>query len=577
MQGATPPASPAQGETMRVRHLHSGMTVQAVAGCHVVLLGFDIDARGRRGLRGFAVRRTDRAEDESVWMKGSKTFRSVRPSIGAGEQFSSLLHPFQTFQWADYSARPGRDYTYEAVPMYGVPGALRQGDPVRLDIRTEPVEGAAHSVLFNRGAVATQEYARRFQNRKPSAVGPAAYAWLSRGLEEGILGFVARAKDESWALRGAFYEFQWPAVLEALGAARRRRADVEIVFDDIAGGSAHAENEAAIRAARIRGICTPRTQGKLMHNKFLVLLHRDKPQALLFGSTNLTENGIFGHANCVHIVEDAGVAQAYLDYFGQLRRDPPTDRARPAYRAWNTGHSPAPAEVPKGGMVPVFSPRSGLEALDWYAEIAGQARRALCMTFAFGMNERFRNVYGRDDAVLRLGLMEKEWNGRNKEAQIAAIRALQARPNVVIAIGNRIPLSGFDQWLGEIDRIVPDTHVQWIHTKFMLADPLSDDPVVVTGSANFSEAGISANDENMLVIRGDTRVADIYLGEFFRLHAHYAFRQAVGIFLRNNPGKTPEDFASRFLVEEGDWTEDYFTPGDRNARHARRLYFAGVA
>jgi phosphatidylserine/phosphatidylglycerophosphate/cardiolipin synthase-like enzyme len=314
-----------------------------------------------------------------------------------------------------------------------------------------------------------------------------------------------------------------------------------------------------------------------MHNKFLVLLHRDKPQALLFGSTNLTENGIFGHANCVHIVEDAAVAQVYLDYFEQLRHDPPTNRAHPEYRAWIAEHTPAPVDLPKTGMVPVFSPRSGLASLDWYAKLAAGAQHALCMTFAFGMNELFRDVYSRDDDILRLGLMEKEWNGRNKEAQIKAIRALQARPNVVIAVGNRIPLSGLDQWLGELDKITDNVHVQWIHTKFMLVDPLSDDPLVVTGSANFSESSTNTNDENMLVIRGSTRVADIYLGEFFRLHAHYAFRQAVEIFQRNNPGSTVEDFASRFLVEDADWTADYFTPGDRNARYVRRRYFAGTS
>lgn len=561
---------------MRDRRVSSGLTVNAVAGCHVVLLGFDIDPQRRRGLRGFAVRRTDPTEGETFWMKGMKTFKSVVPSPGAGEQFSSLVHPFQSFQWADYSAKPDRDYTYEVVPMYGDPAALRQGDPVSVTVHTEPVEATEHTVLFNRGAVATQEYARRFQNKKPSVIGPAAYAWLSRGLEEGILDFIARAKDKNWALHGAFYEFQWPTVLDALAEARRRDVDVKIVFDDIDGSGPHVLNEQAIQKARIKAFCIPRSNGKLMHNKFLVLLHRNEPQALLFGSTNLTENGIFGHANCVHIVEDATVAQTYLDYFEQLRHDPPTDRTHPEYRAWITEHTPAPVDVPPDGMVPVFSPRSGLGALDWYAKMAAGAERALCMTFAFGMNERFRDVYGRDDQTLRLGLMEKEWNGANKEKQIQAIRALQVRPNVVIAVGNRIPLSGLDQWLGEIDHITSDTHVHWIHTKFMLVDPLSDNPTVVTGSANFSEASTNVNDENMLVIQGNTRVADIYFGEFFRLHSHYAFRQAVGIFLQNNPDKTVEDFASRFLVEDGDWTTDYFTPGDRNARCLRRLYFSGT-
>ncbi|WP_449080486.1 phospholipase D-like domain-containing protein [Rhizobium sp. 22-785-1] len=118
-------------------------------------------------------------------------------------------------------------------------------------------------------------------------------------------------------------------------------------------------------------------------------------------------------------------------------------------------------------------------------------------------------------------------------------------------------------------------NVHWVHTKFMLADPLSDDPVVVTGSANFSKASTDNNDENMVVIRGNQRVGDIYLGEFFRLHSHYAFRQAVAIFLMNNPGKTPDDFKQKFLIEDGDWTADYFTPGDRSAKFARRMYFSG--
>jgi len=37
---------------------------------------------------------------------------------------------------------------------------------------------------------------------------------------------------------------------------------------------------------------------------------------------------------------------------------------------------------------------------------------------------------------------------------------------------------------------------------------------VVTGSANFSAASTNANEENMMVIRNSTRIADIYLGEF---------------------------------------------------------------
>jgi phosphatidylserine/phosphatidylglycerophosphate/cardiolipin synthase-like enzyme len=226
-------------------------------------------------------------------------------------------------------------------------------------------------------------------------------------------------------------------------------------------------------------------------------------------------------------------------------------------------------------MAPVFSPRSNIDSLNWFGDLAASAEKALFMTFAFGMNKTFQDVYGKDDKILRFGLMEKEWNGANKEAQIEAIRKLQARANVVIAIGNRIPLSNFDQWLKELDRITDHVNVHWVHLKFMLVDPLSEKPIVVTGSANFSDASTRTNDENMLVIKDNKRVADIYLGEYMRLYSHYAFREAVKIFLDKNPHAKPEDMKQGFLVEDGDWTKTYFDPDDRSARMARRLYFAG--
>jgi hypothetical protein len=546
-----------------------------VAGSYVVVLGLNITAGMRKGLRGFAIKRTDRTEKETYWISGTKVFESVEPHPAPGGQFSSLIHPFQSFQWSDYSAKPGYSYTYTIVAMYGDPGALEQRLSVDVSVTTEPVEGEKHTIHFNRGSPATQEYARRFQNKVPSEVGPAAYEWLSRGLIEGIIAFVQRGKGARFGLKGAFYEFQWPAVLSELGAAKKRGVDVDVVFDDIDNSSGpHTANEKAIVACRIKSITTPRTNGTLMHNKFLVLTENKTPRAVLFGSTNLTENGLFGHANCTHVVENEEIAAKYLAFYDKLATDPETSRGN-TYKTWTVEQTPAPATKFVEGMAPVYSPRANIDALDWYGELAAGAKDALFMTFAFGMNDTFREVYGKDDSVLRFGLMEKEWNGKGKEAQIAAIRKLQARSNVTIAIGNRIPLNNFDQWLEELDRITSHVNVQWIHLKFMLVDPLSDKPVVVTGSANFSDASTRTNDENMLVIKDDTRVADIYLGEYMRLYSHYAFREAVNIFLEKNPHAKPEDMKQGFLIEDGDWTTTYFDPDDKSARMARRLYFAG--
>jgi phosphatidylserine/phosphatidylglycerophosphate/cardiolipin synthase-like enzyme len=72
----------------------------------------------------------------------------------------------------------------------------------------------------------------------------------------------------------------------------------------------------------------------------------------------------------------------------------------------------------------------------------------------------------------------------------------------------------------------------------MLVDPLSEDPLVVTGSANFSRPSQRTNDENMLVIRGNKRVADIYFGGFMRVFDHHYARYIVRVLTdegRSNP------------------------------------------
>src|SRR5262245_5233833 len=325
---------------MRVRTVAGGLTVNAIAGSYVVVLGLNIDEASRAGLRGFAIRREDKTEGETYWMQGMKTFQRVEPFPTAGETFSSLVHPLQTFQWAVYTAKPGSTYEYTVVAMTGKPTALKQGASVSVTVTTESITDD-HTIHFNRGAAASQEYARRFQNRPPSEMGQGAYDWLSRGLVEGMIDFIERAKGKGFGLKGAFYEFQWPLVLKALHAAKARGAAVEIVFDDIDNESGpHGDNEDAIKLADIKALCKPRSQGVLMHNKFLVLTEKNKPKAVLFGSTNLTENGIYGHANCTHVVENAEIAAKYLEYFAKVKSDPVTTggKANP-YKQWTITHS----------------------------------------------------------------------------------------------------------------------------------------------------------------------------------------------------------------------------------------------
>jgi phosphatidylserine/phosphatidylglycerophosphate/cardiolipin synthase-like enzyme len=355
---------------------------------------------------------------------------------------------------------------------------------------------------------------------------------------------------------------------------------VNVLFDNIEAGTEKKPkgpwkaNRDAIAKAKIKSLCKGRANGKLMHNKFFVLSEGGKPVAVWTGSTNLTENGIFGHSNVGHIVEDAGVAKTYLDYWDRLNGDPEVGED---YRSANEEASPAPPSPWNAETTPVFSPRgTELDALSWYAKIAAGAENGLFMTFAFGLHEKFKAIYRTDDSVLRMALLEKEGNNPNTiEQDRRDIQQIRNRPNVVIAIGNRIVTNAFDRWLAELSKLSPHVNVYWIHTKYMLVDPLSASPTVVVGSANFSKASTDTNDENMLVIRGNTRIADIYFGEYIRLYTHYAFREAVKWYMEKVKKGTPEEWQPQYLVDDDSWMAAYFDPDDKTAKYARRQYFAG--
>ena len=115
-----------------------------------------------------------------------------------------------------------------------------------------------------------------------------------------------------------------------------------------------------------------------------------------------------------------------------------------------------------------------------------------------------------------------------------------------------------------------DGFVFFVHTKFLLVDPLSEDPLVCSGSANFSSDSLLQNDENMLLIRGNTRVAEIYMTEFDRVFRHFYFRDIANELAAAN---TSDNAKAISLDETGTWSDSYFKAGTFKSN--RRLMFFG--
>jgi hypothetical protein len=242
-------------------------------------------------------------------------------------------------------------------------------------------------------------------------------------------------------------------------------------------------------------------------------------------------------------------------YWQELNKDPEAKHLRP----WNNNNFPVPSGVPPPNSIQIiFSPLKTLEALEWYASRMDKANTATFLTAAFGVHDLFENVFSAKKNRLRYLLLESE------DEDMEKLRSWKFNR---IAIGNVLEENLFEHWLREMLTGF-NRHVKYIHTKYMLIDPLSDNPLIITGSANFSDASTKSNDENMLVIRGDTRVADIYLTEFMRLFMHFYFRTIV-----NGIGPAESDPDAGYLKEDDSWLLPYYQ--DNMPKCKERLYFAG--
>lgn len=551
--------------------------MQAVAGTHTVLLGLDLD--DPTGCLGFGIHRTDHTEGEARWLRGMKTFPTLVPDPPPGSDHPSNEHPFQTFQWGDYAAKPGHDYTYAVTAFGGTPGALTPRATTALRVRTEAEDDGEHGIWFNRGVAGSQAFARRFAGwvptEQPDESHP-AMAWLSRGLGEAFVAFCAEAQDADWSLRGAFYEFTWGTALAALGAARDRGADVRVVVHGRDRDAGPEDNDRTASAAReaatssgVLDLVTWRTalnKSALHHHKFLVLLRRGVPEAVWTGSTNLTLGAVYGHSNVAHVVRDRAVAAAFLQEWERLEAGADTA----SLRATHATEPPVARTVPPEGRVTtVMSPNSGLDLLDWYGRLFDAATASAHITGAFGLNEVFRDRLAVDRSpVTRTVLLEK-YPPRERAVP-------RTDDHVRISTGSHLDGDPLRQWATE--RLAGfNTHVRYVHTKFFLVDPLGPDPVVVTGSANYSKASTTSNEENTLVIRAGRarsasrravrRVADIYLTEYHRLFMHFAFR-AMAQRREVNTGAPQPTLA---LDETDTWTRRYYAPGSWRASQ-RRLF-----
>src|SRR5207237_3147705 len=130
---------------------------------------------------------------------------------------------------------------------------------VEAEVTTQGPAFPETAVFFNRAAAARRAFEARYPKLKDLAAATpeakAARDWLADGLEDALLAFLGQAKDKSYALHAAVYEFQKPELLQGLVDADTRGAEVKVVYHHRVKNdkdTTASKNDAAIKAVEMK-------------------------------------------------------------------------------------------------------------------------------------------------------------------------------------------------------------------------------------------------------------------------------------------------------------------------------------
>ncbi len=531
---------------MRKYGKNNGIGFKVFAGTTGVLMAFDIEDGLKPDFLGFAIHRK-KESGPWKWVQGFLQFEQVDHYV----PIDSNLAPIQKFRWSDYAVYPKTHYRYKVYAVHGAPGHLTYTEGPELAVRTESIDTGTHQVVFNRAVAASQAYSRRFHNTNPDDESDpnhqAARAWLARGMIRKIERFIERAKDNRYALEVAIYEFELEQYADALLAAHQRGAEVKVIFHAKKNDEQTRVNQAFL-AQLPAALIHPRVTTAIFHQKFIVLKKKNKkgemrPTYLLTGTANFTPNGLWRQANVIHVVRSAALGRQYSALFAQLLSSKGRGDTK---RYINTHYRPISSATKSSS----FSPRSGYDDIDFIADIIKNAQSEVFVCSAFSLHpkvtEALANPTGEN---IHYGLQ----NNRTR------ITGLHRNLSFTVPTYLRSGLEGFlkESTKGQRGSI-------FIHLKTLIVDFATEDPVVVVGSHNFSRPASDKNDENFLIIRGNTDVADTYFCEMMRLYDHYRFR-----YNRKKAAVSPAK--SLTLANDNRWLRPYFDPS--HLKFKERVHF----
>jgi phosphatidylserine/phosphatidylglycerophosphate/cardiolipin synthase-like enzyme len=295
--------------------------------------------------------------------------------------------------------------------------------------------------------------------------------------------FSTLAASASTSIDIAMYDFDRASVRDALLAAHGRGVTVRVVADgEDAADPGYKPFYTSLLTSGIAVITD--TKSSLMHNKFAVF----DSQVTWTGSANFTNTGFTLNAENAIVITDTAVAGIYATEFAEMfAGDFSNDKID------NTAHT---ATVGGSQLEIAFTPTDGIQQRIVTAlNTANTTAQVAMFTFT-------------NDAI--------------GDALVAA----RARGVQVEVLLDQVAAGGVGS---ERDRLCAggvtvrvENFAGKIHDKYAVVDAgTASDPLIVTGSTNWTANAVEANDENLLIAH-DAGLASAYATDFARIRSAIA-------------------------------------------------------
>ena len=304
-------------------------------------------------------------------------------------------------------------------------------------------------------------------------------------LEDTIIAYIGRAK---LSIDMTMYNFNLTRVPAALNQAVARGVRVRLIYN------ANTTNSSLSLIPSIPKLKSPEGYDyNIMHNKFLVFdAEGDPKNAIVWtGSTNFTTTQLDPDANNVIIINDKSLARAYTLEFEEMwgGNDNTPNTTASKFGQFKTDNTPHYFNIGGNKVESWFSPSDGVN---------GKILEGI--SSAGSTIEVGTMLITRDD--IGEALAQKHSSG--VMTHVIVNSKSDCSDEVVSLL---TPLG---------NRFVADSYTSGLeHNKYLIADRNSpaSDPLVLTGSHNWSNSANTVNDENTLVIH-DAAIANLYYQEF---------------------------------------------------------------